>query len=128
MLFKDSLQARQLWRIVQIFNEIRLVLRSEMQSASLTSGEEINPKEVIKHSAFLVAHIVFIKFQYIDSVELRLSHNHVNQVRGLAVSVMQNVVSEYKRQQWGKSPSSVFNNSGDVKSLKNAVMAALANA
>jgi hypothetical protein len=127
-LFKDSLQARQLWRIVQIFNEVQSAVKNESKSASVLAGDEVNIKEVIRHSLYLVAHIVFIKFQHIDANELQLSVNFVNQVRGLATNVTQKIVDEYKRHQWGKSPEAVFKNAGDLNTIKGPVMATLANA
>ncbi len=121
-LFRDSLQARQLWRIVQIFLLIRESLKSDVrQSAGLD-------KEINANSLMLLSHIVYLKLkQYIDHNDLTLSSTHSDIVRSTAQSVVPIIIAEYKKVNWGKTPSSVFKNASDLKTLKNAAMASLAN-
>lgn len=121
-LFKDSLQARQLWRIVQIHQLIRESLRSDARQAA---GED---KEIAANSLMLLSHIVYLKIrQHIDHNDLKLSLVHSNIVRTTAQSITQTIIAEYKRINWGKTPASVFKNASDLKALKGAIMAALAN-
>lgn len=121
-LFKDSLQARQLWRIVQIHQLIRESLRSDARQAT---GLE---KEIIANSLLLLSNIIYLKIkQYIDHNELTLSLAHSNIVRAKTQTVTQAIVSEYIKINWGKTPTSVFKNANDLKTLKGAVMAALAD-
>lgn len=121
-LFKDSLQARQLWRIVQIHQLIRESLRSDARQAT---GLE---KEIISNSIMLLSHIIYLRIkQYIDHNDLTLSLAHSNIVRATAQAVTQTIVAEYRKVTWGKTPTSVFKNASDLKTLKSAVMAALAN-
>tara|TARA_R110001599_G_scaffold56410_5_gene156063 strand:+ start:19815 stop:21515 length:1701 start_codon:yes stop_codon:yes gene_type:complete len=122
-LFKDSLQARQLWRIVQIHQLIRESLRSDARQAS---GVD---KEITTNSLMLLSHIVYLKIkQHIDHNDLKLSLAQSNIVRTTAQSITQIVIAEYKKVDWGKTPAAVFKNASDLKTLKGVVMAALANA
>lgn len=122
-LFKDSLQARQLWRIVQIYQLIRESLRSD---ARQSSGLD---KEINANSLMLLSHIVYLKIkQYIDHNDLRLSLVHGNIIRITTQTIAHTIISEYKKVNWGKTPASVFKNASDLKTLKGAVMAKLANA
>ncbi|KIN15793.1 AIPR family protein [Halomonas sp. KHS3] len=121
-LFKDSLQARQLCRIVQIHQLIRDSLRSDARQAT---GMD---KEIAANSLMLLSHIVYLKTkQYIDYNDLKLSLAHSNIVRTTAQTITQTIIDEYKKVTWGKTPPSVFKNASDLKTLKGAVMAALAN-
>ncbi|EQC01862.1 AIPR family protein [Photorhabdus temperata] len=122
-LFKDSLQARQLWRIVQIHLLIRESLKSD---ARQSTGVD---KDINANSLMLLSHIVYLKLkQYIEHNELKLSLAHSNIVCTTAQSIAQTIITEYKKVNWGKSPASVFKNASDLKILKGAVMAVLADA
>ncbi|AJQ96933.1 AIPR family protein [Gynuella sunshinyii] len=122
-LFKDSLQARQLWRIVQIHQLIRESLKSDARQAT---GLD---KDITSNSLMLLSHIVYLKIKpHIDHNDLQLSLVHSNIVRTTAQSITQSIIAEYKKINWGKTPASVFKNASDLKTLKGAVMAALANA
>ncbi|ATD07929.1 AIPR family protein [Pseudoalteromonas piscicida] len=122
-LFKDSLQARQLWRIVQIHQLIRDSLKSDARQAT---GIE---KEITSNALMLLCHIVYIKAkQHIDHNDLQLSLAHSNVIRSTAQSVTQIIIAEYQKINWGKNPASVFKNATDLKTLKGAVMAAQAKA
>lgn len=122
-LFNDSLQARQLWRIVQIHQVIRESLKSD---ARQSTGVD---KEINANSLMLLSHIVYLRIKrYIDHNDLKLSLAHSNIVRTAAQSITQTIIDEYKKLKFNKSPASVFKNASDLKRLKDAVMAALANA
>lgn len=122
-LFKDSLQARQLWRIVQIHQLMRESLKSDARQAA---GVD---KDITSNSLMLLSHIVYLKIKpHIDHNDLKLSLLHSNIVRTTAQSITQTIIAEYKKFNWGKTPASVFKNASDLKTLKGAVMAALANA
>ncbi|MFT7559259.1 MAG: hypothetical protein ACI93R_001164 [Flavobacteriales bacterium] len=122
-LFKDTLQARQLWRIVQIHLLVRDSLKSDARQAADVD------KEICANSLMLLSHIVYLKVkQYIDHNDLKLSLAHSNIVRDKAQSISPVIISEYKKVNWGKAPASVFKTPSDLKNLKSAVMASLANA
>ncbi|EIW88920.1 hypothetical protein AGRI_09040 [Alishewanella agri BL06] len=122
-LFKDSLQARQLWRIVQIYQLIRESLKSDARQSTGTD------KDIIANSLMLLSHIVYLKIKsHIDHNDLNLSLLHSNLVRTTAQAITQVIIAEYKKVNWGKTAASVFKNAADLKTLKSAVMATLANA
>lgn len=120
-LFKDSLQACQLWRIVQIYQLIRELLKSDArQSAGLE-------KEIYANSLMLLSHIVYIQSKEItEHNELRMSLVHGNIIRTTGQRITQIIIDEYKKINWGKTPASVFKNASDLKILKKAVMGELA--
>ncbi len=121
-LFRDSLQARQLWRIVQIHLLVSNVVKSDSRQAA---GVE---KGIIRNSTFLLSHIVYIRFQYVDHRDLKLSLTHENLVRTAAQTIVQTIASEYQKINWNKTPESVFKNATDLNTLKGRVMAELAQA
>lgn len=122
-LFKDSLQARQLWRIVQIYQLVRNSLKSDSRQST---GEN---KEITANSLMFLSHIVYLKIrQYIDHNDLNLSLAHRNIVSTKAQTIMQTTITEYQKINWGKTPASVFKNASDLQTLKGAVMASMANA
>lgn len=122
-LFRDSLQARQLWRIVQIFLLIKDSLKIDTKSST---GLD---KEISANSLMLLSHIVYLKLKpYIDHNDLAISLAHSNIVRAKAQSITQVILEEYKKIDWGKTPGSVFKNATDLKTLKGAAMGSLAKA
>lgn len=121
-LFKDSLQARHLWRIVQIHELVKSSLKADVRQST---GAE---KNILSNCTMLLSHIVYIKFQYVDAEELKLSLNHENLVRAYSHNIAQTIISEYQRINWGKTADAVFKNATDLQTLKGPVMAALARA
>lgn len=123
ILFKDTLQARQLWRIVQMYLTVRDFLRAEIRQAA---GAD---KEILANTQMFVAHIAYIKSgQIIDDNDLYLSPAHKQQIIEISQSITQATIAEFNKVNWGKTPGSVFKNAGDIRVLKGAVMVALANA
>jgi hypothetical protein len=82
---------------------------------------------VLKNSIYLTAHIVFIKFPYVDHAELSISINHGNQIRGWVQRISQVMISEFRRQRFDKSPKAVYQNATDLDTLKGPMMAILAS-
>ena len=118
-IFKSSLQARQLWRTVQVVEQVRSQLRWD---AHQDSGEQ---QEILRHCSLLTAHILLIRFDAIDHDELHLSAAHQQTLSEMIGEISTQIVEEYDKLQWNKNPRAVFENSTDLQTLKTAVMTAL---
>jgi hypothetical protein len=122
-IFPDTLEARVLWRVVQICLEVIAVITREVKSAQGTE------KEIISHSRWFICYLVMCrKFDLKLEQEVALSLAHKKLVSIEAQNIVQRVITEFNNKGFGKSPKSVFENQSDLLTLKGPVMAALANA
>lgn len=122
-IFPDTLEARVLWRVVQICQEVIDVISREVKSAQ---GVD---KEIISHSRWMVCYLVICrKFDLKLEQEITLTLVQKNWVRIEAQNVSQQLITEFNNKGFGKAPKSVFENQVDLQTFKGPVMAALASA
>ncbi|MDF1645084.1 MAG: AIPR family protein [Pseudomonadales bacterium] len=123
IIFPDTLEARVLWRVVQICQEVIDVISREVKSAH---GSD---KDIISHSRWMVCYLVICrKFDLKLEQEITLTLIQKNLVRIEAQNISQRLITEFNNKGFGKAPKSVFENQTDLQTLKGPVMAALANA
>ncbi|MDF1779819.1 MAG: AIPR family protein [Alcanivoracaceae bacterium] len=121
-IFPDTLEARVLWRAVQICQEVISVITREVKNAQGTD------KEIISHSRWMVCYLVMCrKFGLKLEQEVALTLVQKNLVGIEAQNIIQRVITEFNKKAFDKSPKSVFENQNDLQTLKGPVMAALAN-
>jgi hypothetical protein len=122
-IFPDTLEARVLWRVVQICQEVIDVISREVKSAQ---GSD---KDIISHSRWMVCYLVICrKFDLKLEQEITLTLVQKNLIRIEAQNISQRLITEFNNKGFGKTPKSVFENQADLQTLKGPVMAALANA
>ena len=128
-LFPDSLTARQIWRAVQIGRAVLTKVRdrasAEADPANLPLGT-LPAREILKNSGWLILHVIFIRTQLqngaalaLTAAELALLSIEIDQIALRIVEVTQTI-------QWNKQARSVFENRADCRSVKQRLMAALA--
>lgn len=128
-LFPDSLTARQMWRVVQVG---RLVLESVRSRANAEAdpiglGAHMLPaKEILRHGAWLVLHIILIRLPLVNGVDLLLNEADKNSLSQAIDQVAQQLVDLTQAEHWGKQARSIFENKADCRTLKGRLMAALA--
>ncbi len=128
-LFSDSLTSRQLWRAVQVGRFVQAKIRDRAAAEQDPTNLELctlRAKEILKHSTWLLLHVIFIrlKLQFGDSLELT-----EQEVTTLSIEIdnsAQKVIEVVQSQHWNKQARSVFENRTDIKTIKSSLMAALA--
>ncbi|KIO50513.1 abortive phage infection protein [Nitrosospira sp. NpAV] len=128
-LFPDSLTARQIWRSVQIGRIVQTKVRdrasAEADPANLPA-ETLPAREILKHCGWLLLHVLFIRTQLQNGVELMLTMNECGDLSREIDTVAQRMVDVVQAMQWNKQARSVFENRADCRAVKGRLMAALA--
>jgi hypothetical protein len=120
-IFPDTLEARVLWRVVQICQEVLAVITQEVRGAQGTD------KEIISHSRWMVCYLVICrKFDLKLDQNVTLTVAQKEWVRIESQKTSQQLITAFNKQGFGKSPKSVFENQADLLTLKGPVMAELA--
>ena len=120
-IFPDTLQARVLWRTVQICDEVRRVVRHDQQ------GEQGVDKDVLIHGAWMICHLVFCRLSALKLEEsLELTSVERQNVEDTTRKVAYQLIAEFKNKFSGNSAAAVFQSAADLEILKNPVLAALA--
>ncbi len=118
-LFRDSLTARELWRVVQVS---RIVQRT---IADRARGESVEDAEILRQGKWLVLHVLMLKTQLRWGAELTLTEDEIQRI-SVALDVIANaLIGTVKANTWGKQPRAIFENQSDVQTVKNSMMAAL---
>lgn len=119
-VFPDTLQARVLWRTVQICEEVRRVVRHDQQ------GEQGTDRNVLIHGAWMICHLVFCRLPVLKREEgLELTPAECQQVEDTARRIAYQLISEFKNKFSSQSAESVFKNAIDLSTLKGLVLTAL---
>ncbi len=122
VVFPDTLEARVLWRVAQICQEVSSVVTSEVK------GAQGLDKEILTHSRWLICHLVLCsKFSLKLEQGVNLSLAQKNLIRIEAQKASQQLIADYRRQNYSITPKAVFENAKYLRTLKGPVMAALAN-
>ena len=128
-LFPDSLTARQMWRTVQIGRYVREKIRDESRSISdprkLPEGS-LPGKEILKHAAWLVLHVICIRLKSQNGASLALDQHDLDTLSREVNLVATQLVSVIQANSWGKQARSIFENKTDCQAVKKQLMAALA--
>lgn len=128
-LFADSLTARQMWRVVQIGRLVQEKVRdranAESDPINLPVGT-LPAKEILKHSAWLILHVIFIRLQLQNGPALMLTEDELTAISRDVDLVAQHLVSATQAVQWNKQARSVFENKTDCRTVKARLMAVLA--
>lgn len=128
-LFADSLTARQMWRVVQIGRFVQEKVRdranAESDPINLPVGT-LPAKEILKHSTWLILHVIFIRLQLQSGPTLMLTEVELTAISRDIDLVAQRLVSATQAIQWNKQARSVFENKTDCRTVKGRLMAALA--
>ncbi|MGL5631522.1 MAG: AIPR family protein [Azovibrio sp.] len=128
-LFADSCTARQIWRAVQIgrkvLSSIKGRARTEADPAGLPS-ETVTAREILRHGGWLVLHVLFLRTQLHHGATLSLSQNDLHKISIEVDLIASHLVSVVQGAQWGKHARSIFANRTDCMTVKNHLMAALA--
>jgi len=120
-VFPDTLQARVLWRTVQICEEVRRVVRHDLQ------GEQGTDKSVLIHGGWMICHLVFCRLPVLKREEsLALTSAERQRVEDTARQTAYQLITEYKNKFSSQSAESVFKNATDLSTLKGRVLAASA--
>ena len=118
-LFTDALTARELWRSVQIS---RLVMKTITDRAR---GESTSDAEILRHSKWLILHVLLVKTQLRWGAELCLTEDEKNRLSLAIDTIAIEMVKVVKANTWNKQTRAIFENQTDVQTVKNSIMAAL---
>lgn len=128
-IFADSLTARQMWRVVQIGRSVLTNIRDRSNAESdpfgLAEGT-LPAKEILKHSGWLVLHVIFIRLRLQNGSTLRLTNDELTTISQEVDLIAQCLVSTMQTTQWNKQARSVFESKADCRTVKGRLMAALA--
>ncbi|WP_029046416.1 AIPR family protein [Cupriavidus sp. amp6] len=128
-LFPDSLTARHIWRAVQVGRIVHTKIRdranAEADPANLPLGT-LPAREILKHGAWLLLHVLFIRTQLQNGPALALTHDELDRLSRDVDQLAQRLVEVAQAIQWNKQARSVFENRTDCRTVKGRLMAALA--
>ena len=120
-IFCASLDARTIWRTVQVGDIVLSAVRSRARN-------EIRPdKTILANAPWLLLHILLVKTHLPRGEALNLTDDEKTQVSRWIDTIAQNIVDEAKAIDWGKQYPAVFSNAADLQRLKARVMANLPN-
>jgi hypothetical protein len=128
-LFKDSLTAKKMWRIMQmgrmVTESIRARANTESDPSTLLTGR-LQAKEILNHGVWLVLHVIFIRLPLYNGAELALTPEEQDKISREIDFVAEHLVAVVQAASWGKQARSVFENKADCRTVKQHLMAALA--
>jgi len=120
-IFQDSLDARTIWRVVQIAEQVTGALKKRARS------EQREESAITSNSIWFVIHIILLKTQLANEKALNLTDDEIQRLSGTIDTTVQHVIDAAKAAQWGKQYPSIFGNQTNLQTLKTKVMVALPN-
>lgn len=129
-VFPDSLQAKALWRAVQVARLVNDGLlaraRSEADPADLPPGC-LRAADLLREGRWLVLHLVFLKTELHVGEALALTEAEKQRLSSGIDRLAQVLVEQAQAQTWGKQAAAVFANRTDCEALKTAMMRRLSS-
>ena len=128
-LFRDCLNARQLWRTCQIgrvaVETIRARASTEIDPSTLEAGK-LRSRPILEEGIWLILHLLYLEEKsLLDSDTLDLNSDEASQL-STAIDRLCNVtIQVIQGQTWNKQASSIFANINDCKRLKGQIKQAL---
>lgn len=127
--FPDTLQAKELWRAVQVARAVDEAFRArapaEADPAPLPAGR-LRARDILREGRWLALHLLFTKTDLrrgegfaLNAAELERISRGVDRIAQLLVEVVQ-------AQAWGKQAAALFQNPTDCATLKASLMGTLA--
>lgn len=128
-LFTDSLTAKQMWRITQVGRAVLQAVRGRAQAEADPVGMapgHLTAKEILKNGAWLVLHVVLIRRAWPNGTDLTLNADELAALSQEVDLIADRLVTVMQAEPWNKQARSVFENKADCRSVKDRLMAALA--
>ena len=120
-LFRDSLTAREMWRSVQIQRLTEKTLRDRAK------GEQDQPDaDILRQGVWIVLHILFIKTKLQNEAGLELAAAEKTRLSTAIDAIANQLIISTKAQNFNKQYRGVFENKTDCQTIKQSMMAALA--
>lgn len=123
--FSDSLQAKELWRVVQV---ARLVsdgmlarARTEADPADLAAGR-LRAGDILREGRWLALHLLMLKTDLRRGDALALTAAEAERVSRALDRIAAVLVATAQAQAWGKQAAAVFQNRTDCEAVKAAMM------
>jgi hypothetical protein len=127
--FPDTLQAKELWRAVQVARAVdeafRARARAEGDPANLPAGR-LRASDVLREGRWLALHLLFVKTDLRRGEGFALSDAERERISRALDRIAQLMVQAVQAQAWGKQAAALFQNQGDCAILKAALMRTLA--
>jgi hypothetical protein len=128
-LFPDSLTARRMWRQVQVGRSVHQIVRNRAEAESdpttLAPGT-LPAKELLKHCAWLLLHIVSIRLRVRYGDGLALTSEEQTAISQEVDQVAQAMVEVIQAAPWDRDAQAVFEDPAECRAIKDRVMARLA--
>lgn len=119
-VFPDTLQARVLWRTVQICEEVRRVVRHDQE------GEQGIDRAVLINGTWMICHLVFCLLPELKREEsLALTPDECQRVEDMTRQAAYQLITDFKNKYSSQSAESVFKNAAELSVLKGLVLTAL---
>jgi hypothetical protein len=127
--FPDTLQAKELWRAVQVArvvdDALRARARTEADPADLPAGR-LRARDILREGRWLALHLVFVKTDLRRGDAFALTAEELERISRLVDRTAQLLVAAVQAQAWGKQAQALFQNQTDCSSVKATVMRTLA--
>ena len=115
-IFCASLDARTIWRTVQIGERVRTAVIGRART------EMPQDKSILSNSIWLILHILLAKSHLLNGEEFNLTEDEKTKVSHWTDTIAQKIVEQAKAIDWGKQYPAVFSNASDIQRLKARVM------
>lgn len=123
--FPDTLQAKELWRAVQVARLVSDAMlaraRAEADPAGLPAGR-LRAADILREGRWLALHLLFVKTDLRRGDALALTPVETERISRGVDRITQGLVAAAQAQAWGKQAAAVFQNCTDCETLKAAVM------
>jgi hypothetical protein len=127
--FPDSLQAKELWRAVQVARQVDKLMRARAQAEADPEGlapGRLRAADTLREGRWLALHVLFVKTELRRGDALTLTAAETERISRAMDCIAQVLVAAAQAQPWGKQAAAVFQNRNDCETLKAAMMRSLA--
>ncbi len=126
-IFPDSRTSKEIWRIVQMGRVISQMVRDRANGEPFDETKNLQSKDILREGVWLILHVIFLKskLQYENAFDL--TDDEKSLLSRYVDSVSQKLVDIIQSQTWDKSEQSIFENQSDCQTVKNSLMAKLAD-